>query len=170
RAQTSLAGVIRAHQETTLHSETGGIVDRILVREGDVVTEGQPLVELKNDREKIAVDLARAELAKAQAELTETTVMLDSARKALERVTRAGDALPRKEREDAEDVVARLTATLTANTAERARAEQELRLHEQELKQTELDAPFAGTITEIHVHRGDTLRAMDTPVLDLVDL
>src|SRR3954469_16704296 len=163
-------GVVRAHDETILQSEMGGMIERILVKEGELVKEGQALVQLRNDRQKIALDVARADMARTEAQVSETRVLLDSARKELQRISTAGDALPRKEFEDRQDAVQRLTATLTAHEAERARASQEVRFKEQELKETTLVAPFAGAVTQIKAHRGDTLRSMETPVLELVDL
>ena len=54
--------------------------------------------------------------------------------------------------------------------ADLARAEQEVKLREQELKDTEIRAPFDGTITEIFINRGDSLRPIETPVLQIVGL
>jgi len=169
-AEQTLAGVVRAHDEAVLQSEIGGIIDRILVKEGDRVVDGQTLVELKNERQKIALDLARTTMKKAEAQLTETNVMLESAEKELKRITIAADALPRKDLEEHQDAVERLKATVAAQAAERAQAEQEVRLREHDLKETQLVAPFAGAITQIKVHRGDALKPMDTPVLEVVNL
>src|ERR1043166_1889859 len=66
-AQLRITGVIRAQEEVTVRSEFSGIVQRIAIREGDSVREGQLLVELRNERQKIALELSRARLAKANA-------------------------------------------------------------------------------------------------------
>lgn len=167
-AELSLTGVIRAQEEVVVRSETPGIVQRITVREGERVREGQLLVELKNDKQKIAVALSRARLAKADATVAETRVLLDNARKEVERAKIAADALPRKELEDRVDQVLRLEANLAAQNAELAQAQQELKLRERELLDTQLTAPFAGMVTQIYIFRGDTLKPMDTQVLELV--
>ncbi len=169
-ADLSLTGVIRAQEEVVVRSEVPGIVQRIATREGERVREGQLLVELKNDKQRIAVDLARARLAKASAAVSESKVLLSNARKEVERAKIAADALPRKELEDRIDQVLRLEANLEAQGAELAQAEQELRLRQRELLDTQLSAPFTGTVTQIFIKRGDTLKPMDTQVLELVAL
>jgi RND family efflux transporter MFP subunit len=169
-ADLTVAGVIRAQEEVIVRSEFAGIVQRIVVREGERVREGQSLVELKNERQKIAVDLSRARMAKADASLVENDVLLANARKELDRVKIAADALPRKELDDKTDQVARLEALGAAQKAEIAQAKEEVKLRENELKETQLSAPFAGTVTQIFINRGDTLKPTETQVLELVAL
>jgi len=169
-AQLTVTGVIRAREEVTVRSELSGIVQRIAVHEGDHVREGQLLVELRNERQKIALDLSKARLAKAYASVEETKVILDNAEKELSRVKIAADALPRKEVEDKADQVLRIRANLTAQQADVSQAAEEVKLRENELKETQLQAPFSGTVTQIHINRGDALRPMDTQVLELVAL
>jgi RND family efflux transporter MFP subunit len=167
-AELTLTGVIRAQEEVVLRSEAPGIVQRIAVREGERVREGQLLVELKNDKQKISVELSRGRVVKAGASETETKVLLDNARKEVERAKIAADALPRKELEDRIDQVLRLEANLEAQRGELMQAQEELKLRERELIETHLTAPFAGTVTQIYINRGDTLKPMDTQVLELV--
>jgi RND family efflux transporter MFP subunit len=169
-ANLTVTGVVRAQEEVILRSEFGGIVQRIAVREGERVREGQLLIELKNERQKISLDLSRARMAKANASVAETTVLLDNAHKDLKRVQIAADALPRKDLEDRGDQVLRLEAILEAQRAELAQAKQEVRLKENEVKETQLSAPFAGTVTQIFVNRGDTLKPTETQVAELVAL
>ena len=153
-----------------IQSEFSGVVDKILVEEGDRVEEGQLLVQLRDERQRIGLELSRDGLVRAKALANETQVLLENARRELERMQIAGEALPRKDLENIEDTVRRIEASLEAQIAERSRAEEEVRLREHELGETALSAPFAGTVTEIHVSRGESLRPMDTPVIDLVDL
>jgi len=169
-AQTPVTGVVRAEEEVIVRSEFSGIVQRIAVHEGDRVKQGDLLVELKNERQKITIELAKAGQAKATASVEETKVLLANAEKEFTRVQTAGAALPRKEFEDKADQVLRLKANLNAQMADMAQAETEVRLREQELRETQLLAPFGGTVTQIAINRGDTLRPLDTPVLELVAL
>lgn len=169
-AEFTVTGVIRAEEEVTVRSQFAGIVQRIAVREGDRVREGQLLVQMKNDRQRIALDLARAGLSKAEASVEETKVLLANAEKEVNRVKVAAQALPRKELEDKTDHVLRLQASLNAQLADSAQASEEVKLRENELKETQLLAPFDGTVTQIYINRGDTLRPLDTQVLELVAL
>ena len=169
-AEFTVAGVIRAQEEVVLRSEFAGIVQRLAVREGERVRKGQLLIEMKNDRQKISIELSRARLTKANASLAETGVLLETAKKELGRVKIAGDALPRKELEDRGDQVLRLQALLEAQEAEVSQAKEEVNLRENELKETQLSAPFNGTVTQIYINRGDTLKPTETQVLELVAL
>jgi RND family efflux transporter MFP subunit len=170
QAATGTIGVVRAHNQAILQSESAGIVDRILVKEGDLVEEGQTIVELRRQRQEIALEVARAGLERAEAQAQETGALLDAARKERERANKAADVLAKKDVDDARDAVDRLEASLRVQTADVARAQQELKLREHELRQTRLVAPFAGTVTRILVHRGDALNAVDTQVAEVVDL
>src|SRR5215471_2535665 len=76
RAQSTLTGVIRAEEEVIVRSEFSGIVERIAVKEGDVVSAGQLLVELRNTRQKINLQVAQAGVVKAEAAMKETEVVL----------------------------------------------------------------------------------------------
>jgi membrane fusion protein, multidrug efflux system len=163
-------GVVRAHDQAIMQSESAGIVDRILVKEGDVVTEGQTIVELRRQRQEIALEAARAGLLRAEAQGAETSALLDAARKELERSKIAADVLAKKDLDDARDAVERLEASLRVQMADVSRAQQEVKLREHELKQTRLVAPFAGTVTRILVHRGDALNPVETQVAELVDM
>lgn len=169
-AELTVPGVIRAQEEVVIKSEFAGIVQRIVVREGERVKQGQLLIELKNDRQKIAVDLAKARSDKATATVAETKVLLANAEKDFARMQIAKDAVPRKDLEDKGDQVQRLKANLQAQEAELAQAKEEIRLKENEVKETLLTAPFAGTITQIFVKRGEALKPTDTQVLEVVDL
>ena len=169
-AQLTVTGVIRAEEEVIIRSEFSGIVARIAVNEGDRVLEGQLLVELRNERQKINLDLARAGLTKADASLKETQSILENAEKELNRVKIAESALPRKELEDKQDQVSRIKANLEVQAASVAQAKEEIRLRENELNETRLTAPFKGTVTQIFINRGDTLRPLETQVMELVAL
>jgi len=166
----TVTGVIRAEEEVIIRSEFSGIVSRIAVKEGDRVIEGALLVELKNDRQKINVDLARAGLTKADASVKETQAILENAENELNRVKIAEGALPRKELEDKTDQVTRVKANLEVQKAAVAQAKEEVRLRENELSETRLTAPFNGTVTQIYINRGDTLRPLETQVMELVAL
>lgn len=169
-AQLAVTGILRPVEEVIIKSELAGLVQRIAVKEGDHVREGQLLVELDNAHQKINVQLSEIIITKAKAVVDETKVVLDNAEKESERIQMAANALPRKELEDIRDQVLRLKSSLAAQVAEVARAEQELKLREQELKDTQILAPFDATVTEIFIHKGESLRPIDTPILQLVGM
>ena len=169
-AQLPVTGILRPVEEVVIKSELAGLVQRIAVKEGDNVSEGQLLIELDNAHQKINLQLSAIIVTKAKAAVDETNVVLANAETEQERIQMAANALPRKELEDIRDQVLRLKASLAAQMAELARAEQEVKLREQELRDTEIRAPFDATVTEIFIHKGESLRPIDTPVLQLVGM
>lgn len=169
-AAVPIVGVVRAHDSAIVQSEIAGIVERIVVKEGETVEEGQTLVELRRQRQEIALEVARAGLLRAEAQAAETRSLRDAALKERERVTKAEDVLAKKDVEDARDVVERLEASLRVQQADVQRATQEVKLRDHELRQTRLTAPFGGTVTRILVHRGDALNPVETNVAEVVDM
>jgi RND family efflux transporter MFP subunit len=169
-AQAKVTGIVRAKEQVIIKSELAGVVRHIAVKEGDFVKEGQLLFELDNDHQKINLDLSQAGLNKAKAAVEESQVLLSNAERETARLKLAGTAVPRKELEDIQDQVLRVKASLAAQVAELARAEQDVKLREQDLKDTQTLAPFNATVTEIFVNRGESLRPIDTQVMELVDL
>ncbi|HET9217432.1 MAG TPA: efflux RND transporter periplasmic adaptor subunit [Terriglobia bacterium] len=169
-AQLPVTGILRPVNEVIIKSELAGVVQQISVKEGDLVREGQLLIELDNAHQKLNLQLYQTITLKAKAAVEETKVVLANAETEHERIQMAANALPRKELEDIRDQVLRLKSSLAAQMAELARAEQEVKLREQELKDTQILAPFDATVTEIFIHKGESLRPLDTPILQLVGL
>lgn len=169
-AQLPITGIVRAVEEVTIKSELAGVVQSIAVKEGALVREGQLLIQLDNAHQKINLELAQTMIEKSKATVDETKIILGNAESEQERIQMAANALPRKELEDIRDQVLRLKASLTAQMAEQTRAEQELKKREQELKDTQILAPFDATVTEIFIHKGESIRPLDTPILLLVGM
>jgi len=168
--QIPVTGILRPVDEVIIKSELAGVVQQIAVKEGDHVREGQLLIQLDNAHQKLNLELYQTITLKAKAAVEETKVVLANAETEHERIQMAANALPRKELEDIRDQVLRLKSSLAAQMAELARADQEVKLREQELKDTQILAPFDATVTEIFIHKGESLRPLDTPILQLVGM
>jgi len=169
-AQLSFTGIVRPVEEVVIKSELAGVIQLIGVKEGEKVREGQLLIELDNAHQKINLELSQTNIMKAKAAVDETKVVLENAQKESDRIQLAANALPRKELEDIHDQVLRLKASLAAQMAELARSEQEVKMREQELRDTQILAPFDATVTEIFIHKGESIRPIDTPILQLVGM
>jgi RND family efflux transporter MFP subunit len=169
-AQLTVTGVIRAQEEVVVRSEVSGIVANIAVKEGQAVSEGQLLVELRNGRQKLNLEVSRAGLTRAEASTKEAQAAIDTAEHELNRLRMAGNAVPRKDIEDKENEVRRLMATLEVQVASVDQAKEDIRLREYEVNETRLTAPFNATVTQIFIHRGDTLRPLETQIVELVAL
>ena len=169
-AQETATGVIRAEEAVVVRSEVAGITRSIEVREGQEVSEGQVLVEMRSDIQEIGVRLADAGVSRAEAATAASRVTLENARHTLARVEIAATALTEKDREDVADEVRRLEALLRAQEAELAEASVELDLRRRQLDETRISSPFDGTVTIIRIQKGDTVSPLDTPLLVLVNL
>ncbi len=76
--------VIPSGKIQTVQNLEGGIVEELLVRDGDQVTKGQPLIKIKNQGFQSVFNEARAtidglslEIIRLEAELSETPLVID---------------------------------------------------------------------------------------------
>jgi protease secretion system membrane fusion protein len=72
--------VVVASSRKVIQHQTGGLVDEILVQDGDVVKEGQPLVKMNNVNASSAAEVARVQLYTAQASEARLTAERDGAK------------------------------------------------------------------------------------------
>jgi multidrug resistance efflux pump len=70
-SRISVEGVVVPVQQAKLSLTTGGVVDEVLVAEGDAVTAGQLLLRIQSQKQAAAVAQAEAALAGAQARVAE---------------------------------------------------------------------------------------------------
>jgi multidrug efflux system membrane fusion protein len=73
----SAVGSVEAFERVQVTARVAGAVDRVLVREGATVKEGQTLVEIEPRRYEVAVASARAELQRAQANRADAKAALE---------------------------------------------------------------------------------------------
>jgi RND family efflux transporter MFP subunit len=151
-----LSGVARAANQVQLRPEVAGVVAEVLVRSGDRVRAGQPLVRIRaaTERDQLeqaraAVDLAEASGREADARVAELEAQVVRAR-----------ALAAEELVSALDIE-RLEAQLAA--AEAARAQERARLaqtrasveeHRTALDRTTVRAPIDGHVGRRNVEVG----------------
>ena len=162
RLETGLAratGPIRAREDAVLAAKGSGQIKRVMVQVGDRVRAGQPLVEMDNALQAIAVENARAAVKVAEANLA-------SAQRELKRGQELSDqqVMP----EAAFDRV-KTGVELAGAQAEQARAG--LRMAEQQLADSLITAPFAGVVTGKFKNAGDSVTAMPlTPIVSVADV
>ena len=139
----STSATLRADRQATVIARTRGVVERLVVEEGDRVGAGQALAYLEDDEQAIAAARARS---------TE-----EKARRDFERLSGLHD---------------RGLSSLDAFEASRTLAEDAkhaLELAELELSRTVIRAPIAGMVVTRHLDVGATV-SDGTPVYDLADL
>lgn len=144
--------VVVPQRSADLSLPVSGIVDQVLVDELDDVTVGQLLVRLDQSTYQAAINLAQDELDRAEASLAQAQRQVDRL---------PPDASP--------DQIESAQAELRLAETERNVAESTLSEAQVALRQTELRAPFNGTVAAIDVERGEQALAGE-PVATIGDL
>lgn len=150
-------GLIEPLQQATLASTVVGRIERVLVKEGDVVKAGQPLVELERELETldaerrllVAENKAEIEIARERAALLEreyqATVKLRSATGSVSQ-----DELNKKE------IESKLAQAEVAQLVVREQIEAlEYKIAREQLERRIIRAPADGVITRVHAQPGE---------------
>lgn len=134
------SGTLRAEKQATVASRTRGVVRQLVVEEGTEVEAEQVLAVLEDEQQRIEQERAR--------------VVLETTKRALERMERLGTMRPLAELE----------------TAQRdfEEAKHRAALAELELSRTVIRAPFAGRVLKRYVDLGATV-SDGTTLFDLAD-
>ena len=175
-----LTGRVRPAASPAVGVTTAGIVQRVLVREGDQVSSGQLLVQLDDARARAAVKEARALLAtarsQAESERQQAATAVRQTERDLERARTLYEAGALSARELEEAIRAAADARSVAEAAntlgaagvfaevERARAV--IAAAEDQLANTRVTAPAAATVTARLVDPGDVV-VPGQPLLEL---
>lgn len=150
-----LTGNLTARQVSGLSTQESGLISVIHVDAGDVVEQGDPILELN-------AGLVEQDVARAKAARDEAAASLAEARRLAEEAQRLGDDsfFPETERRARESAVVLAEAAL-------ARAESELARERERLERHRLEAPFHGVISQRHFDRGEWVEP-GTAVVELV--
>jgi HlyD family secretion protein len=144
-------GVIR------LAAQREGVIEKVLVEEGDSVKPGQALVVLADEQPRRNAELARAEAQQAGAALPLLQARLTAAQRETRRLAplAADDTVPRQELDTAGDQVRLINAEIRAAQAAVYTAQQRLKVAQYEIEQRVVRAPLAGTIVRRQARPGD---------------
>ncbi len=170
------AGTIKACRRSKLSMSSGGVVDQLLVEEGDKVSEGQLLLALWND--DLAANIFQAEntIRARQHERQQACLMADFNRREADRKK---SLLIRDLASEEEVDNAITTAKSQQQMCEVARdhegvAKANLELQKALFERTQLRAPFDGVIAEINGEVGEFVTPSPPgiatpPAVDLID-
>ena len=158
------SGYVTARREATVSSKVTGKVNEIMVEEGMKVTEGQVLARIDDTNVRASFDLARAQAAAAKAALAETRVRAREADQELQRQT---DLLQRgvaaqSDFDHAQAAALALQAHLAQQESEVGVADRTVAVWQQQLDDTTIRAPFAGTVTSKNAQPGEMISPMST--------
>ena len=141
-------GSIDAFQQVQITARVAGAVDRVSFVEGQVVKEGDVLVTIESEHYQVAVDQAKAVLARAQA--TQKSQEAELARRQNTATTNPG-LVP------GEEIEQHATSVETAK-ADVSSASQALRVAELNLRDSFVRAPIAGVVQTRTVQTGQYLQ------------
>lgn len=170
------AGTVKACRRSKLSMPIGGVVDRLLVDEGDRVQAGQLLLELWNRDRAAEVAQAWQQLSAAESERQSACLLADLKKREAQRIR----SLAASKLASEDDLDSAATAEQTqkqmcgaaANQAGVARAR--LELQQAIFERTQLHAPFDGVVAEINGEVGEYITpsppGIPTPAaIDLID-
>ena len=134
-----------------------GTVGEVLVREGDKVKGGQPLIRLVRQDYEARVGSARADVTRAAAALEQARVNLADAERELQRQQRLQSlgASSRQQLDQATTAAERNRAALAQAQADLLTQESRFSEAEGLLGKTELKAPMSGTVVFLDVKIGE---------------
>lgn len=145
----SLSGTVEAKQQAQLASLESGLVNKIHVEVGDLVTSGQPLLELDNK-------LALLSLSNSKANLEAAQVNLDEAKRLFK------EALDLSEKQViAATLIAQREANVKASQAELSQVKAQVDFQQAIVERHILTAPFDGVIVGRQVEVGEWLTSQD---------
>ena len=152
---SEFVATIRSLRSTTVQPQVEGIVREVLVRAGDRVALGQPLIQIDPDQQQATVTVAESQRASREADLAFAKQQLARLQKLFE----AG-AVSRAELEQAETAHKNAEAQLAA-------VQSQIRESRVELQYYRVTAPRAGVVGEVVIRQGD--RVTPATVITTID-
>lgn len=149
--QERSTGIVRASNQVAVFPEIAGRVAEVLVRSGDQVTAGQPILRLDDSELQERLAQAGAAHASAQASLREASALQDEARSSADRTRRLADEGV-VSRQEGESLDARLAAATASVDGARADVSEAAALRDERraaLARTTIRSPISGTIGRI---------------------
>jgi HlyD family secretion protein len=140
-----------------LAAQREGVIDKVLVEEGDTVQRNQVLAVLVDEQARRATALARAEQAQSQAALPAIEVRLAAALREEQRLAplAADQTVAAQDLDNARDQVRAARAEQVAARAAVASAAERVKQADYEIEQRVVRAPLAGKIVKRQARPGD---------------
>jgi HlyD family secretion protein len=168
----SASGKVQPKRQVSISAETMGKVTDVNVREGDLVTKGQLLLQIDSKNLETNVQNREASLASAKLQLDQTRAQIDNSKVALKE---AEDTMKRQEQMFKNGLLPRETWERVVNDVSRQRtnllvSEQSAKTQLERIKQEEANlnsakydlnklrvvSPIAGIVTRRNIEEGET--------------
>jgi HlyD family secretion protein len=159
-ASVTASGQVRPQTKVDIASDITGKIVKLAVREGQMVTKDQFLLEIDAEQANAAVDRATAGLQSAKANEIQARANMTNSLRSYERsadIKKKNPELVSDEQLDQLRTASEVAkAVHEASTHQVAQAEASVRDARQALGKTRLYAPMAGKVTRLNVELGET--------------
>lgn len=155
------SGYVVAPQSTTVFAKYQGEITSIAIDLGDQVQSGQTLAILKDPSATLTLEQARAAKVSADLALTSREIGLAQTAVAFHRAETLvqRNATSRKDFDDAEAAWKSAANLVEQGRQDVVRADLAIRIAQEQVDALTVRAPFAGTVTKLTAHVGDTVLA-----------
>lgn len=161
-------GTLQPRRYVDVGAQASGQIRKLHVEVGDLVKEGQLLVEIDPSTQKARLDAGRYSIENLKAQLAEQQALYQLAQQQLKRQQHLSAGGATRE-EDVQSAQAQLKVTQSRIEMYRAQilqAQASLRSDEAELGYTRIYAPMSGTVVAVDAREGQTLNAQQqTPLI-----
>src|SRR6266498_3771864 len=158
-AAVTASGKIQPKKKVDISADITGRITRIAVREGDLVKQGQFLLQIDPTVYQANLQQAAANMASSQAAAVQAKANRDQAERALQRTkelrTQNPNLVPVEQLEQAQTAFDIAEANLTAAQRQVDQARAAAQSARDNLRKTTLVAPMAGRVTRLAVEEGE---------------
>jgi HlyD family secretion protein len=158
-AAVTASGQIEAKSDVDISADVTARITKLHVKEGDMVTEGELLVELDQAQFKGAVEVGQASLAQANASNLQAVANRDQAKRTLDRQTELQKTSPqlitKESVEQAQQAYTVAQALVKSSEAQMAQAQASLKEAQDNLARTMIYSPIAGRVVRLAVEEGE---------------
>jgi len=161
-------GTLQPRRYVDVGAQASGQIHKISVEVGDVVKEGQLLVEIDPSTQQAKLDAGRFSIENLKAQLQEQRALHQLAQQKYQRQQHlaAGGATREEDVQTAQAELRATQARIEMFQAQIRQAEASLRSDQAELGYTRIYAPMAGTVVALDAREGQTLNAQQqTPLI-----
>ncbi|WP_019579944.1 efflux RND transporter periplasmic adaptor subunit [Pseudomonas mandelii] len=161
-------GTLQPRRYVDVGAQASGQIHKIHVEVGDVVKEGQLLVEIDPSTQQAKLDAGRFSIDNLKAQLQEQRAQHDLARQKYQRQQNlaAGGATRDEDVQTAQAELRTTQARIDMFEAQIRQAQANLRSDQAELGYTRIYAPMSGTVVALDAREGQTLNAQQqTPLI-----
>jgi HlyD family secretion protein len=159
-ASVTASGQVQPHTKVDVASDITGRITRLAVKEGDIVTKGQFLLEIDPSQYEAAVGRNVAAVASSRAQVEQAKANLDQAKNTYNRtleLKRRNPNLVSDEQVDQLKTTVEVNQAMYDNATHGvAQAQAALRDAQSSLNKTTIVAPISGRVTRLNVEQGET--------------